>query len=105
MSPKEEPRRIFRRFTLKEDVGRELDAHVELCVEELVRDGWDPQDARREASRRFGDRTTIARECERISRGHQRAVRRESMMESLSQDVRYAIRALVRSPGLPCSPS
>ncbi len=92
-------RRIFPRFPVGEDVERELRVHVELCVEELVGAGWDPREARAEAERRFGDSGSVARKCQTISRRHERAVRRTTMVESLSQDIRYAVRVLVKSPG------
>ena len=92
-------RRIFPRFPAGEDVDRELRAHLELCVEELVGAGWDPGEARAEAERRFGDSGRVARKCRAISKRHERAVRRTTMVESLSQDIRYAVRVLVKSPG------
>ena len=48
-------RSVFPRFPLEEDVDRELQAHLELCVEELVGEGWDPKAAHEEAQHRFGD--------------------------------------------------
>jgi putative ABC transport system permease protein len=95
----EKHRGIFPRFPLEEDVARELEAHLGLSEEELVRAGWNPEEARKEARRRFGDRAALAQECLTISRSHERAARRENMVESVMQDLRYAVRALVKSPG------
>ncbi|MGW8265876.1 MAG: ADOP family duplicated permease [Longimicrobiales bacterium] len=99
MSGGEQRRRILPRFRLEEDVEREMDAHLGLAEEELIQAGWDPPEARKEAMRRFGDRAALAEECLRISKGVQRAVRREKRLESMMQDVRYGLRALVKSPG------
>ena len=99
MTRGEEPRGIFPRYSLEEDVDRELDAHLRFCEEELIREGWEPQAARREARLRFGDRAALAQECLTISRGREKKVRRENMLESLMQDLRYAGRALVKNPG------
>lgn len=98
MSPKL-GKRIFRRFTLDEDVDRELQAHLELCIEELVEGGWDPDEARGEAVRRFGNRAKVARKCRTISKRRARAVRRGNRVDNLKQDLRYALRTLIKSPG------
>lgn len=90
---------IFRRASVQEDVDRELRAHLDLRVEELVREGWDPAAAREEAGRLFGDLERVARECEAVTRSHHKAVGRGETMEAIWQDVRYAARSLGRSPG------
>lgn len=99
MSKEDRNRRIFPRFPLKEDVDRELQAHLELCVDELVGAGWDPKAAREEAHHRFGDPRKVARACRTISGRHERAVRRGTIFEGMFQDLRYAVRGLLKSPG------
>ena len=69
-------RRIFPRFGVKEDVDRELQTHMELCAEELVEEGWEWEEARREAQRRFGNERRISRQCRgddspRVGKAHQ----------------------------------
>jgi len=91
--------RIFPRFTVREDVDRELESHIALRAEELVAEGWEPAAAREEAARLLGDTTEIARACVGIVRGHQKAVRRAGMVEAVWQDLRFGLRTLVRSPG------
>ena len=82
-----------------EDVRREIEAHLEMRAEELVAEGWDPDEARREARRRFGDVTDVEAEMAGITRSRDRAVRRAHRMDAAVQDLKYALRTLARSPG------
>jgi predicted permease len=68
----------------------EIDAHLALEVDRLVADGLSPEAARRMAARRFGN-VTIARERFYHSR-------RSRWLDELRLDLRYAARALRRSP-------
>jgi len=90
---------IFPRFSVSEDVAREIRAHIEMRAEELEAEGWEPAAAREEARRLFGDTQEVARKCRTITASHQRAVRRTRKMDAIWQDVRYAARTLTRSPG------
>ena len=45
---------LFRRRRLDEDLDAELSSHVELAVEENMRRGMSPQEARTTALRSFG---------------------------------------------------
>jgi predicted permease len=92
-------RRVFRRFSREDDVERELQAHLDLCVDELIGKGWDREAAQKEAEERLGDRTRIAKECGAVSRDHQRAVRRGVMIDNVLLDLRYAFRGLRKNPG------
>lgn len=91
--------RIGHPLPIEEDVDLEIRAHLELCTEELVRKGWDPRAARMEAEARFGNAESVARECETISRGHAREVRRGMIMENVWQSLRQAVRSFGKSPG------
>ena len=82
---------IFRRGRLEEDLDAELAAHLDLAVEENLQRGMSAEEARRNALIRFGGREQ-AREQHREARGL-------PMLELLLQDVRYAARQLVKSPG------
>jgi putative ABC transport system permease protein len=91
-------RRIHGR-TPREDVERELELHLELRTQELVEQGWDEASARAEARRLFGDYRAIRSECAEIATRHRRSSGRARMIEELVQDLRYAVRWLVREPG------
>lgn len=95
-------RRLFRlatgRSTAEADLQDELGLHVDLRTEELVAAGMEPGAARREAERRFGDRESIGRFVRSIDRGAQRDRRRRESLRQAAQDLRVAIRTLVRQP-------
>lgn len=82
-----------------EDVDREIGSHLDLRAEELEQHGWSAEEARIEAARLFGDRSTISEECRRVTERHHSALRRTMMWDAVVQDARYAFRALARSPG------
>jgi predicted permease len=91
--------RIFPRFSAGEDVERELEAHVAMRADELVADGWSPEEAKQEAHRLLGDRRALERECVEIVNSHERAKRRGRVVEELMQDLRYGLRTVVANPG------
>jgi predicted permease len=72
------------------DIKRELRDHLELDAEELVRAGMSPRDAQLEARRRFGNVTSL-QESTRESWG-------SLWLERLSQDLRFGLRMLRRTP-------
>ena len=66
--------------------------------EKLRAAGMSPEDAARRARERFGDVQLVAERCVAIDVETIRAERREDVAGSLWQDVRYAVRALRRTP-------
>jgi putative ABC transport system permease protein len=92
------PREIFlrlrawvRRDQLTQSLDSELEAHAELLARHLVHSGMTPDEAKRAARRQIGN-TTAHRESSRDAWGF-------PAIDSLLQDVRYAIRGLVHAPG------
>ncbi|MGC1299790.1 MAG: ABC transporter permease [Alloacidobacterium sp.] len=85
----------LRSFFRKEPLDRELDAemasHMEMAVEENVRRGMNPEEARRQAMVRFGG-VQQAREQQREARGL-------PWIDVLMQDLRFTFRTLARDRG------
>src|SRR5688572_30371858 len=81
---------LFRSERLSDDINRELSFHLRERVEELVEGGMSERQAMFEARRQFGNPSFEAE-----------ATRDSDVIEwldSVMADVRYGIRALVRSP-------
>ena len=73
------------------EIDEEMRFHLDMRAEENVRRGMSPDDARREAERRFGRLTQIK------EMGYE--VRGGGFVETLWQDLRYGRRMLLKHPG------
>src|SRR5690242_9165456 len=73
------------------DIDEEMRFHLDMRAEEYVRRGLSPEDARREAKRRFGHLTRIK------EMGYD--VRGGGWLETLWQDLRFGARMLLKQPG------
>src|SRR5258707_10954282 len=74
-----------------EELNEELQAHLEMLVEENHRKGMPEEQARRAASLKFGG---IAQTAEAYREG-----RGLHFIQTFLQDLRYAFRMLRRAPG------
>src|SRR6184192_2801126 len=83
-------RSLFRRAQLDCELDAEMSAHLELAIEENLRRGLSPAEARRQAFLRFGG-------SQQAKENH-REVRGLPLLETLLQDLRFALRMLRRSP-------
>src|SRR3954464_2155194 len=80
------------------DVNDEIAFHLAMREEKLRASGLPTDEAARRARERFGDVSVVTERCVAIDVDTIRAERREDIMGSLSQDARYAVRALRRTP-------
>ena len=80
-------------------VNDELAHHIDLCVDELVEQGWSAEEARAEAVRRFGDLETTREYCTEMQMRRGQVERRSASLDEVLQDLRYAFRTLRSAPG------
>jgi len=81
------------------DANEELGFHLEAKTEDLVRQGWAPEAARREAERQFGDLHAVQRIGQRIGQKSEKRRRFGDYWADLRHDVGYTFRTLGRDPG------
>src|SRR5437762_519229 len=81
----------FRKRKLEQELAEELRSHLEMLIEENLRKGMTPEEARYAALHSFGGVEPV-KEMYREQRGL-------PMIETLIQDTRYGLRQLRRSPG------
>jgi putative ABC transport system permease protein len=95
-------RRALRLPSTRERLLRELDDeirfHVEQRVARLTATGMAVDEAYAEALRRFGDMDDLRRYCTAMETAHMRRMRFSERLESLYQDLRFAVRQVRKSP-------
>lgn len=87
------------RPTTLDAVDLELEHHIAERTERLIEEGWDPEEARREALRLFGNRREIGAELQRESARTHRERWMMGGLDALLQDLRYALRGIRRQRG------
>jgi predicted permease len=80
----------FHRSKVEQEIDRELKSHLEMRIADSVAGGMSPEEARRDALIRFGNRTVI--------RERATAADAELAFDALWRELRYAARQLRRSP-------
>src|SRR5688572_21848485 len=80
------------------DVDDELSFHIDMRVQDNIRRGMSPDDARREALERFGTVETVRDVLVDHDRSKQTRVERRELLGDLSQDIGFGIRSLRRAP-------
>src|SRR5947209_14290852 len=80
------------------DVRDELRFHIEAKTDDLIARGWNPDLARREAERQFGDLPAVQRMGEHLGGKMDRRKRMKDYWADGARDLRYAIRMLSKSP-------
>ncbi len=83
-------KRLWRSEAIYREIGDELQFHIDMHVEENIRRGMSPDEARKDVERRFGNRTRI------YERGYD--VRGGRLVETFWQDICYGARMLVKNP-------
>src|SRR5579871_6120853 len=83
-------RSLFRRGLVDDEMNRELQFHLDQEIENNVRLGLPPSEARSAALHRLGGIAQIQEEC--------RDMRRTSYVDSSMADLRYAARTLRKAP-------
>ena len=81
------------------DVDDELAFHVDMRAAELQQGGLQPEAAKLEAQRRFGDRTRIRATLHRIEKNRGQRMKLSFLLDELLQDIRYGVRGLLKRPG------
>jgi predicted permease len=80
-------------------VDDELQFHFDMTMRDLVANGMTPDDARREAQRRFGDVDATRERLTTIDRSLVGRERRAAWRSAFAQDFRYAVRGWRLKPG------
>jgi predicted permease len=89
-----------RRPTVAADVDEELAAHLDLRAAELQARGLSPEDARREAARRFGDLEGTRSYCREQDLTKEGRTARALELADIGADLRIAARGLLRAKGI-----
>jgi predicted permease len=97
-------RRLFhlasrRARDIESDLRDEIDSHIALGVEALVRRGVNPATALEQARARFGDFDTSMRTLAASARQREGRMERREWLDMMRQDLLYALRQLRRAPG------
>jgi putative ABC transport system permease protein len=104
MSPIPGVRRWFRvplsRETLERDIDEEIAFHLEMRAAELEADGLTAEEARAVAHAEYGDIAESRAELAKLGRVRIRNARRADLRDVIGQNIRWALRMLVREPAL-----
>ena len=84
-------KKLFQRPAIRREIDEELRFHIELRTAENIAAGMAPEEAAREARKRFGNVQTVREEC--------RETRGASFGETTLKDIHMGLRMLRKNPG------
>jgi predicted permease len=84
-------RSIWQRVAAKKEIDEELRFHIDQCIAENIAAGMTPDEAAREARKRFGSFQNSREECRRIMG--------LNFGESVLRDIQFGLRSLSKNPG------
>jgi putative ABC transport system permease protein len=80
---------------ISQEIDAEIQHHIEMRIAEYRAEGLTQREARSKALRRFGDTAQVTSVCRSLYR---LPSERSGLMESVWQDLKYALRSLIRQP-------
>src|ERR1700691_820711 len=84
-------KKLFQRPAIKQEIDEELRFHIEQRTAENVAAGMSPEEAAREARKRFGNFQNAREECRRLMGAN--------FGESVLRDIQFGLRMLWKNPG------
>ncbi|HEY6403102.1 MAG TPA: permease prefix domain 1-containing protein [Blastocatellia bacterium] len=84
-------RNLFRKSRQDRELTEEIDAYLEMLIEQKIKEGIDPAEARRAALIELGGREQVKEKVREARAGHR--------LESIWQDLRYGAQMLLKYPG------
>ncbi|HEV8197947.1 MAG TPA: ABC transporter permease [Gemmatimonadales bacterium] len=95
-------RRAFRLAiwsSARADLEEEFAFHLEMRAAELMARGWEPDAARAEARRQFGDLEAARAYCRTTDQRLRKRTMRTEWLQEFRQDLLFALRGLRKAPG------
>jgi predicted permease len=83
-------RNLFHKARMEQELTEEIDAYLEMLIEQKINEGLDPAEARRAALIEFGGGEQVKEKVREARAGHQ--------LETLWRDFRYGLQMLGRNP-------
>jgi putative ABC transport system permease protein len=98
--PSPRPFWFLRRRHIQSDVDEELQLHLEMRTAQLHAEGLPLDEARQTALRQFGDLDATRRYCRQQDDARENVTQRTLLFQDVVQDIRIAVRSLLRAPVL-----
>src|SRR5262245_7260609 len=83
-------RNLFHKARKEQELTEEIDAYLEMLIEQKIEQGLDPEKARRAALIELGGKQQVKENVREARMGHQ--------LETIWQDLRFALRMLRKHP-------